>query len=104
MSNKIVTATVDSDETNGTWTDPIVPDFRHTEKFGKLNLSISGSSWGGTVTLQRRLPEMSDFEDVDTFTVNTQDTISEIEEGAEYRVGMKNGEYSSGTAYVRLSR
>lgn len=103
MASKVVTASIDSDETSGTWTDPIKPDFRNIEQYGRLNLSIAGT-WSGTVTLKRKLPGMSSYEDVDTHTANIQRTIVEIEPGTEYIAGMENGDWSSGTAEVRLSR
>ena len=67
---------------------------------GHFGLSISGT-WAGTVTVQRTFDNGSTWHDVDTFTANTEtygfDPIS-----CRYRVGIKAGEYTSGTAVVAL--
>ena len=66
-----------------------------------FNVSISGT-WAGTVTLQRSFNGGA-FVDVETFTANAEQTGKEVEGGIDYRIGIKTGEYTSGTAEVRLS-
>jgi hypothetical protein len=68
---------------------------------GYFNLSISGT-WAATVTVQRSI-DNSTWVDVDTFTTNTEDYGFEPEL-MWYRVGVKTGEFTSGTVVVRLGR
>lgn len=69
---------------------------------GYLNVSISGT-WSGTVTLQRSFDSGSTWVDVETFTANDEGYLYDKERGILYRIGIKTGEYTSGTAVVRLS-
>lgn len=71
--------------------------------FGPFNLSISGS-WVGTVTLQRSFDNGTTWVDVGTYTANIEDVGDEPEEGVAYRAGFKTGEYTSGTAEIRISQ
>ena len=68
-----------------------------------FNVSISGGPWVGTVTLQRSF-DGQNWVDVETFTANTERIGDDIEKGMHYRLGFKVGEYTSGTATVRLSQ
>jgi hypothetical protein len=70
---------------------------------GEFNLSISGT-WEGTVTLQRSFNNGVDWFDVDTFTVNVENWDQEIESGVLYRAGFKTGDFTSGSADVRISK
>ena len=85
-----VTASVTAQDT---WTDYL--DVR-----GHFGLSISGT-WAGTVTVQRSFDGGSTWLDVDTFTANTE-TYGFDPIRCRYRVGIKTGEYTSGTAVVTL--
>lgn len=67
---------------------------------GHFNLSISGT-WAATVTVQRSWDGTNWF-DVDTFTSNYEGVGFDAEE-VYYRVGVKTGEFTSGTVAVRLS-
>jgi len=78
------------------WTDAV-------EVIGYFNLSISGT-WAATVTVQRSFDSGSTWHDVDTWTENTQEYGLEPEGGIQYRVGIKTGEFTSGTCVVRLSQ
>ena len=73
------------------------------EIIGYFNISISGS-WVGTVTAQRSFDLGSTWYDVSTWTANTQEYGFEPERRVYYRVGIKAGEYTSGTAILRLSQ
>lgn len=86
--------------------DPGADAFTTAETFtGRFNLSISGSSWSGTVTLQRSFDSGSTWVDVATFTANKETTISEPQRnGLPYRVGIKSGDYTSGTVNLRLTK
>lgn len=70
-------------------------------RYGFLNISISGT-WAGTVTLQRSFDSGSNWLDVDTWTSNIQTSLFDYTETVLYRLGIKTGEYTSGTAIVGL--
>jgi hypothetical protein len=70
---------------------------------GYFNVGISGT-WVGTVTAQRSFDLGSTWFDVNTWTANTQEYGFEPERRVQYRVGIKTGEYTSGTCVVRLSQ
>lgn len=63
---------------------------------------ITGT-WAGTVTLQRSY-NGSDWSDHWTGTNNTVFEITENEDNIYYRVGIKTGDYTSGTAEVSLTK
>ena len=67
---------------------------------GHFNLSISGT-WAATVTAQRSW-NGTDWFDVDTFTSNYEGVGFDAEE-VFYRVGVKTGDFTSGTVVLRLS-
>ena len=67
---------------------------------GHFSLSISGT-WAGTVTVQRSFDNGSSWLDVDTFTANTE-TYGFEPINCKYRVGIKTGEYTSGTAVLAM--
>ena len=71
---------------------------------GYFNLSISGT-WAGTVTVQRSFDLGDTWHDVDTFTSNTEEYGLEPEHSnvVYYRIGIKTGNYGSGSAVLRLS-
>ena len=73
------------------------------EVVGYFNLSISGT-WVATVTVQRSFDAGATWYDVDTWEENTQEYGLEPEGGIQYRVGIKTGEFTSGTCVVRLSQ
>ena len=79
-----------------TFTAPVV-------LLGGFSLSISGT-WAGTVTIQRSFDEGSTWLDVQTYTANIEDTGSEPRGNTVYRVGIKTGNYTSGTANVRIGQ
>ena len=68
----------------------------------RLSLSISGT-WAGTLTLQRSFDNGSTYMDVQAFTANTEAVVENAGDAAVlWRVGFKTGNYTSGTAAVRL--
>jgi hypothetical protein len=79
-----------------TWTDPV-------PILGPFNLSLSGT-WVGTITIQRSFDNGVTWLDVTIFTANIEYLRDEPELGALYRAGFKAGEYTSGTAAVRISQ
>ena len=77
---------------------------------GVFNVSITGT-WSGTVRLQRsfdRVDVASDalatWRDITTYTANTEDMAYEPEGDVYYRIGMANGDYSSGAPTMRLGK
>ena len=70
---------------------------------GYFNLSISGT-WAGTVTVQRSFDSGDTWHDVDTWTANTQEYGLEPERDIYYRIGIKTGDFTSGSCVVRLSQ
>lgn len=68
-----------------------------------FNLSISGT-WSGTLTIQRSFDNGVTWLDIRNYSTNVEDYDREIESGVIYRIGFKTGNYTSGTASVRISR
>jgi len=69
---------------------------------GKFNLSISGT-WTATIYIQRSFDGGSTALDVESFTSNVE-KIGEEPETVLYRANCKTGDYTSGTAIVRISQ
>ena len=70
---------------------------------GTANIWISGT-WAGTITLQATHDGGATWIDVQAYTANAVDARYEPEVGIAYRLGFKAGEYTSGTAAVRISQ
>ena len=67
----------------------------------RFTVSVSGT-FVATVTFQRRFDGVN-WRDVESYTVETEkDGIAA--EGHEMRLGIKNGDYTSGTAKCRLGK
>ena len=88
----IASKTINADNT---FTDPV----RLT---GFFNLSLTGT-FVATITVQRSFDEKATWNDVDTFTSPTEDYGVEPEV-CWYRVGIKTGEYTSGSVTVRMGQ
>lgn len=70
---------------------------------GEANIWISGT-WAGTITLQATYDNGATWLDVQTYTANGIDILYEPEVGISCRIGFKTGQYTSGTAVVRISQ
>lgn len=81
---------------------------------GPFNFSVSGT-FVGTVTIQRsfdifdsngdNIPDVSKtWHDMETYTVPYEDIGVLPNEALVVRAGIKTGDYSSGSAVVRISR
>jgi hypothetical protein len=69
---------------------------------GYFNVSITGIAGGTEVTIQRKTGVDGDtFTDVQAFTADTE-TYGYEPELTEYRIGVKTGDFGSGTCKVRL--
>lgn len=93
------------------WTTGINPYSPHqsTPKAGTLGVFISGT-FTATVGLQYSLDAGATWNDLyvngtqKTYTGPTHDTLIDYEPGILYRIGVKTGEFTSGTVNVRLSK
>lgn len=103
MAAKAVTAAITAENNYTTWINPKLAFTKEFNSTHFLNISISGT-WAGTVTLQRRFGSSDDARDVTdgSWIVNIEKSLYDHEEGVEYRIGIKTGDYTSGTANVRL--
>lgn len=71
---------------------------------GGFNLSLSGT-WVATVYVQRKFSyDDTAWLDVEFFTSNGEYSAYEYEDDVQYRVGVKTGDFTSGTVNVRLSQ
>lgn len=71
---------------------------------GEANVWISGT-WAGTLTLQASHDNGGTWHDVEPpYTANLLDVVYEPEVGVCCRIGFKTGQYTSGTAVVRISQ
>ena len=69
---------------------------------GYFNASITGIAGGTIVTVQRQTGvDGTTFTDVDTFSADIE-TYGYEPEAVQYKIGVKTGEYGSGTCKVRL--
>lgn len=84
---------------SGTFTDAISPTY--AEGDGSIVLEIRGT-WVGTVYLQRRQTSSGTWADVRSFTSNTVRGWTDSIQQGQYRVGMKQGGYTSGSCIVTL--
>ena len=87
---------------DGTWTS-IISSSRKSAT-GYMNIHVYGAAWVMRVTLQRKFEDDATWYDVQTFTVNTEAQLYDLEGGIRYRIGVKNGGRTSGTVAVRLSK
>ena len=78
-----------------TFSDAIVIDER-------FNFSLISTSFVGTVTLQRRFNNSDSWRDVETYTTDFEGWDVQPG-GAQYRFGVKTGEYTSGSVEGRIS-
>jgi hypothetical protein len=69
---------------------------------GYFNLSVSGIAGGTVVTVQKQSGvDGTNWTDVDTFSSDIE-TFGFEAERQSYRVGVKTGDFGSGTCKVRL--
>jgi len=88
-----------------TYTDPIIPvtsnDYR-IKSVGTLNISIRGT-WAGILAFQRKFADETTWYTVELFYGNIETRAIISEKDVSYRLGFLTGNYTSGTADVRLS-
>jgi hypothetical protein len=99
------TVTVNSDETGGTWTNSFMPPSNVNQtNMGRFSLSIEGSSFSGTVTLQRSFDNASTWKDYDTYTADAEERHIDTTIGILYRAGCKEGDFTSGSVDIILAK
>ena len=89
-----------------TFTDWLAPFKKSRITPGYIDFAITGT-WAGTITVQKRYKRggtYTDPIDVEDYTTNEAKLIEDHVWGVEYRIGFKAGNYTSGTAIVRLDR
>jgi len=86
--------------------DPGADSFTDATAFaGRFNVSVSGDSWIATVHLQRSFEDGTTWVDVDSFSSNIEAVVDEPQRGGLlYRIGIKDGNYTSGTVVLRLTK
>lgn len=62
-----------------------------------LSMDFTTGTFVGTATLQRRLGTAGTTQDVEAWTAEAQKVIDVADEEHQYRIGVKTGEYTSGT-------
>lgn len=70
---------------------------------GLFNVSVGGSGWVATVTIQRSFDGGTSWRDVKRLT-EPAELADEEAETLLYRVGCKSGEFVSGSIPCRISR
>lgn len=76
---------------------------------GFLDVSISGIAGGSIVTLQRAFDAekgsaSATWKDVKTYSEDTEEIIEDYGHEIAYRLGIKTGEFGSGSTLLRLSQ
>ncbi len=92
---------------DGEWTDPIVPKPYEDQRrsYGYVNIWVTGAAtWVATITLQAKQERDTTWTDVKTYSANRKEFLQEYEQGVQYRLGVKNGDWISGSVLCRLSR
>lgn len=86
---------------DNTFTNPILVTGTGTNRV--FGITISGT-WVGTVTLQRSIGIIGNWTDVTTYTTNQSTSLDDSlsNQTIYYRLGIKTGGYTSGTATMEL--
>ena len=69
-----------------------------------FNVSVSGITGTTIVTLQRSFDGGATFRDTDSFDADTEGVGDNAEENTLWRIGVKTGDYDTGTVTVRLGQ
>lgn len=77
--------------------------FKSYEWRDKIDLSVSGT-FVATVSLQRSFDDGATWHTVEDYTVPTEKIIENPSQSVKWRLGAATGNYTSGTAAVRLSQ
>lgn len=80
------------------FTDPLQLDIKD-----RFSVTI-GSGLVGTITVQVSYDGGTTWFDVKTYTLATVEISEPCAENAKYRIGVKTGDFTSGTGVLRLGR
>ena len=99
----IVSVEISSQPSGDGFTDGMIIGYQNRTE--SCTLSIYGD-WVGTVTVQRSFDNGATWRDVSgaKYTENQELNIYDPSITAMYRVGMKDGDYTSGTCYCEIRR
>jgi len=86
---------------DGIWSDSIFPGMDNSDGFA--NVSIVGT-FAGKVTIQRSIDEEATWNDVDYFTAPEEIDIIDRMRNTAYRIGMKEGDFSSGSVTATIKK
>jgi hypothetical protein len=85
---------------SGYWCQAVGMDARMREKiFMSIRETGDSASFSATVTVQFKTSRDDDWQDYDTYTSTTRE-VFEMAPGVQWRVGVKNGDYTDGTVTV----
>lgn len=99
-----VTAALVAQNTYSDWFATNKANLYGADFAASLTFSIYGT-WVGTLTIQRRFLDASGYTDpldVISYTANSENNIDDNAGNVEYRIGFKTGNYTSGTANIRI--
>jgi len=113
ISGRAIAATYDDDyvekiiTAQNTFSDPIRAVPKQGGE-GRLNISIKGTTFTGTVTIQRQYLNATVFSDtwldVQDFTSDEETYLLERSREVVYRIGVKTGNFTGTSVIVRLSK
>lgn len=101
-----VTASLTAENTFCDWITPKEQLSKGVQNPGFLDFMITGT-WAGTLTVQKRHTHngvSTDPIDVTTYTTNKANMIQDHSATVQYRIGFKTGNYTSGTAIIRMEQ
>ena len=93
MASKVVTASITAENSFTDW----------IELKGIFDISVGGSGWTATVTLQRSFDSGTTKLNVEPFTSATEKYVIAGSK-AYYRIGVATGDFGSGTIPVRIQQ
>jgi len=98
--------TITSDETNGTWTNNFMPSSNPKQtNHGYFGLTIRDNVDSNTITLRCSIDGGDTWEVVETYTVSELRTTGHDPTiGILYQAGCANGDWSTGSPYVALTK
>jgi hypothetical protein len=85
---------------------PVEPSDVYTDEValrGRFNVTVSGT-FVATVTLQRSYDGGATWHDRKVYTSAADEVLEETEYGVLYRIGIKTGEFTSGSVDVRIGQ
>lgn len=85
------------------FTDPIEIEHDVLSGRDRLDASIKAGTFAATITVQRRFAGETTWRDLDpAFTAAVERIVDTIATGTQHRIGVKAGDFTSGTIEVRM--